>query len=192
METLTFENASETEMVINTPNEKLHINYNRIIKIASSVFADYEKTKKKANLFIIGGIIVLLVGALTQLVEKKIPESQVHLVEYRSGFKDYQIQPKGWGTSIYPVILKEDGYYYARNYVIFGVIAFVAIVLMGAGGMMYETDIMKWKKYYKNNRHSISVNIGDGVIKEFYVGDFDKTKNTYEVIKSYWEKSKMK
>jgi hypothetical protein len=72
------------------------------------------------------------------------------------------------------------------------VFAFIGIIGIAVGASIYETEIKKFKNYYSNNYHSISVNLGDEVVKEFYVGDIDLTRKVFNELKQKWESSKMK
>jgi hypothetical protein len=184
MDTLTFLNASETRIVINSQSGPFEINYNRIVKIESSVLVDYKKIKQRANTFIIFVLIILFIGAFTQLQEKKVPDSEVGSIYFRPGHQDYE-SSKG------PVHIAADGsFYYSKDMgglLVFGFVSFVFLLL----ALKRYNDIKPWHEHYKNNNHSIVIYFGDGVTKELFVGDFDITKNTYDTIKNYWEKAKM-
>jgi hypothetical protein len=191
MEKLTYETSTEEVINLNSTSGKVQISFKNIIKIASTVFAEYDKLKQKANMLIIGGILVLIIGAFFNLRESKVAvEDEVFI--YPSAWGDYKMQKEKHGT-IYNVKYGDDGrYYHKKNFVIFGVFAFIGIIGIAVGASIYETEIKKFKNYYSNNYHSISVNLGDEVVKEFYVGDIDLTRKVFNELKQKWESSKMK
>jgi len=190
-----FSHLTETLVHLHSPNGNVEINLEKVVTLGSTIFDEktYNQSKLLMKIFISLGVILIIISSFNYLREEKVPASQVHLVEFRTGFQDYQIQPRGWGTSIYPVHIGDDGsFYYSKNLPVFFVFFIISLGLIGYGYFLYIINIKDTKKYFQEDNHTITLNLGNSVSKSFYVGTKEKTNDVFCDIKEKYERIKMK
>ncbi len=163
----------------------------KLTNIKSSITTNIQSAKLISIALIVLGSLLTLNNIKNNFTERPVPESQLNSIFYERGYDRYKIQPGGDGTSIYPVHIGDDGkFYYSKNMVVFVFSEFFigCIILFGFIKLKrLQPDI----QCFKDNLHTISVFVIGVGKKEFFVGDFDKTKEVFTEIKSKAEKAKL-
>ena len=190
-----FDRLTETLVQLDSQTGKVEINLEKVVSLDSTILheKEYKTAKIIVKFMIILAVILFVINFSSNYTEKKVPESEVSLVEYRPGHQDYQIQPGGYGTSIYPVHVGQDGsYYYSKNTPVFAFFLIISFVLILSSRMFYVSKIKTNKKYFEDDNHMITLYLGNSISKSFYVGNMEKTREIFSSIKENYERLKMK
>lgn len=164
------------DLIVSEKGNILNISLSKIENIKSSIETNISKMKAIIYILISFGIIFTLINISSNLFEKIVPENQLSAIYYEQGYSRYKIQPNGFGTSIYPVHIGNDGkFYYSIDFFAF-ILAelFILILLIFPSWLIFKT-IKPSITANKINKHYISFLINK-IEHTIYTGDYHKTK----------------
>jgi len=190
-----FKQATDSTIYVEYPNETIEVNIEKVTRLNSTIFFEKQiKIYKKIVWFMtILSLFLFVLNFISNFTEKKVPSNEVSLIEYRPAHNDYQIQPKGYGTSIYPVHLGKDGdFYYSRNTLVFIFFLFFSMILIISAWLIKLIFIRPYKKYFDDNNHTITLSLSNSVDIPFYVGTKENTSQVFNDLKTKHERIQMK
>jgi hypothetical protein len=192
-----FLEINDNNVIIKDNYENISIKLKENTSIKSSVLINYNSVKNQFYIFFVIGIVFTILNYSSNMVEKIVPKSQESAIFYQRGFDRYQIQPGGWGTSIYPVHIKSDGnFYYSQNLPVFFLFEVFIVFVFGTLSFVKYKQKERVETNFLNDQHTITlitkgIHLRDFVAKTFYVGNFNETKELFNKISKMIETIKL-